>query len=224
MPGLAETAGPGWFCTWGAAGTVRLPQATVPFRASGAGEPLVFVHGMYANGDWWRNVAPAFAASHRCIVPELPFGGHRAPAAPDADLTPPGLARVVADFIEALGLRDVTLVAGDLGGAVCQIVVAHRAERVARLVLTPCDSHENFPPRLLEYQSVLARLPLAAALVRVAARLARVRALRPLPILYGYATRGPLDHDLIDSYLLPVARSAAIRRDVVKLLRGVSNR
>jgi pimeloyl-ACP methyl ester carboxylesterase len=185
---------------------------------------MVFVHGMYANGNWWRNVAPAFTGSHRCIVPELPFGGHRVPAAAGADLTAAGLARIVAGFLEALDLHEVTLVAGDLGGAVCQVVAAHHPDRLARLVLTPCDSYENFPPALLNYQCVAARLPAARTIVGLSARLARVRALRRLPVLYGHATKGPLDHELIDSYLEPLVTSAAIRRDAVKILRGVSNR
>ena len=222
--GMTPAAGPDWFSTWGTPGTVDLREATVPFRASGGGEPIVFVHGMYANGNWWRRIAPAFTGSHRCIVPELPFGGHRQPAAPEADLTPAGLARIVARFLEALDLHDVTLVPGDLGGAVCQLVVAHHPERLGRLVLTPCDSYENFPPALLNYQCLLARLPGAAAIVWLSAQLTRVRVLRRLPILYGYATKGPLDHALIDSYLRPLVDSPAIRRDVVKILRGVSNR
>lgn len=213
-----------WFSTWGTPDTVRLPEATIPFRESGTGDPIVFVHGMYANGNWWRRIAPRFEAAHRCLVPELPFGGHREPAAPDANLTPRGLARILAGFLEAQDLRDVTLVAGDLGGAIAQLVVAHHPQRVGHLVLTACDSYENFPPAVLNYQCVAARLPGARATVGLSARLAGVRALRRLPVLYGHATHGPLDHDLIDSYLRPLSESPAIRRDVVKILRGVSNR
>ena len=41
----------------------------------------------------------------------------------DADLSPPGVAKLIADFIEALDLDDVTLVGNDTGGALCQLVV-----------------------------------------------------------------------------------------------------
>ena len=51
MRALDDTAGADWFSTWGTPGTVRVRGATVPFRTSGAGPPLVFVHGMYANGN-----------------------------------------------------------------------------------------------------------------------------------------------------------------------------
>ena len=42
---------------------------------------------------------------------------------PDADLSPRGVARVVASFLEALDLRDVVLVGNDTGGAVCQLLL-----------------------------------------------------------------------------------------------------
>ena len=52
----------------------------------------------------------------RCIVPTLPLGSHtRAGAATVAVLTPAGVADLVADLLERLELRDVTVVAGRHG-------------------------------------------------------------------------------------------------------------
>ena len=72
---------------------------------------------------------------------------------------PSGLARLIADFIEALGLDGVTLVANDTGGALCQLVVTRHPERIGRLVLTPCDAYENFLPPAFRYLQPLARIP-----------------------------------------------------------------
>ncbi len=42
---------------------------------------------------------------------------------PDADLTPSGIAALIADFLEALDLEDVTIVGNDSGGAMSQVLV-----------------------------------------------------------------------------------------------------
>ena len=61
---------------------------------------------------------------HRCIAPTLPLGAHRRPMRADADLSPRGQARLVAELLEALALEDVTLVGNDTGGLVVQLVAA----------------------------------------------------------------------------------------------------
>ena len=41
-----------------------------------------------------------------------------------ADLSAPGIARLIAEFMDRLELEDVTLVGNDTGGALCQLVAA----------------------------------------------------------------------------------------------------
>src|SRR5262249_60524644 len=84
----------------------------------------------------------------RCVVPELPFGAHPAPLRPDADLTTAGVGRLVADFLAALDLRDVTLVGNDSGAAIAQVVAARHPERLGGLVLATGDAFANYPPKM----------------------------------------------------------------------------
>ena len=84
---------------------VKLPQGTIHYRESGEGPPVVFVHGLLVDGRLWRKVTPLLDDRFRCIVPDLPLGSHAAPMNPDADLSPPGLARMLAGFLEALESR-----------------------------------------------------------------------------------------------------------------------
>ena len=72
----------------------------------------------------------------RCITPDLPWGSHSIPLEPDADLSLPGMARITANFLEALDLDNVAIVANDTGGAVAQALVGRHPDRIARLVLT----------------------------------------------------------------------------------------
>jgi pimeloyl-ACP methyl ester carboxylesterase len=100
----------------------QLPQGTIEYRERGTGEPIVFVHGALVNADLWRKVVPELAKDYRCIAPDLPLGSHRRALPPDADLSPPAAAKLIADFIAALDLENVTLVGNDTGGALCQLV------------------------------------------------------------------------------------------------------
>ena len=140
---------------------VTLEQGTIAYRETGPGDApaIVFVHGAFVDGTLWRKVVPRLEGSYRCVVPDLPLGSHRTPMNPGADLSPPGLAKLIADFIEALDLDDVTLVGNDTGGAICQLVVTRHPERIGRLVLTPCDAYENFLPPAFRYLQSLARVP-----------------------------------------------------------------
>src|SRR5829696_6137946 len=113
---------------------VRLEQGVIRYREVGSGPVLLFAHGVLANGTLWRDVVAALSGCFRCIVPDLPLGGHSVPMRPDADLTPRGVARIVVDLMEALDLSDVTLVGNDTGGAICQVVISEHPERVWRLV------------------------------------------------------------------------------------------
>jgi hypothetical protein len=97
---------------------VEIPAGAISYRACGNGSPIVFVHGVGVNGDLWRRVVPRLAGGHCCITPDLPWGSHSLPLKPDADLSLPGMARITADFLEALDLDNVAIVANDTGGAV----------------------------------------------------------------------------------------------------------
>jgi hypothetical protein len=97
---------------------IKVPAGTIRYREAGTGPAIVFVHGYLVDGRLWDGVAEALADRFHVVVPDLPFGAHKVPTAPDAALDPPGMATIVDDFIAALGLDDVALVGNDAGGAV----------------------------------------------------------------------------------------------------------
>jgi pimeloyl-ACP methyl ester carboxylesterase len=205
----------------GEARTVDLPAGTVAYRERGEGPPLVFVHGVGVNGDLWRHVAPPLARDHRCIVPDLPFGAHTHPLRAHADLSLPGLARIVADLLAALDLHDATIVGNDTGGAVAQWLVGHHAERVGRLVLTSCDAFHKFPPTPQRYLEVAAR---SRALMSVVAWSVRFQAVQRLPTAYGWVSRAPIEPAIMRSFTDPVRTIPGVRRDLQRLLQAVSTR
>jgi pimeloyl-ACP methyl ester carboxylesterase len=80
---------------------VTLDQGTIRYRERGSGQPIVFVHGLLVNGDLWRKVVPGLARDFRCITPDWPLGSHELPMKPDADLSPPALAKLIAERLAA---------------------------------------------------------------------------------------------------------------------------
>ena len=139
---------------------VELPSGTIRYREAGQGKPVVFVHGYLVDGRLWDGVVDRLSDSCRCIAPDWPIGAQQVAMKPHADLTPYGVAATIAAFLEALDLRDVTIVGNDSGGAMSQVLVTRHPERIGRLVLTNCDTHENFPPGIFKTMPPIAALPI----------------------------------------------------------------
>lgn len=198
-----------------------IPAGRISYREIGDGPPIVFVHGVAVNGDLWRRVAPRLATRYRCITPDLPWGAHSLPLKPDADLSLPGMARMTADFLEALDLNGVTIVANDTGGAVAQALVGRHPERISRLVLTSCDAFEKFPPTPQKYLEVMARSRL---LTWIVAYTAKFKPVQRLPTAYGFVTSRPMPADVMRSYTGPVRLNAGVRHDFRRMLRAVDTK
>jgi pimeloyl-ACP methyl ester carboxylesterase len=206
----------------GAARWLELPQGVIAYRERGAGPPVLFVHGLLVNADLWRGVAPLVAdAGYRCLAPDWPLGSHSRPMNRHADLSPAGLGRLIADFLGALDLHGVTIVANDTGAALVQVLMARHPERIGRVVLTSGDALECFFPPMFAFLPMLARLPGWTWLL---AQALRPRLLHRLPMTYGRLSVRPIPAQVMDSYLQPSRHDAGIRRDLRRVLRGVHRR
>ncbi|WP_414937516.1 alpha/beta fold hydrolase [Amycolatopsis sp. cmx-11-51] len=199
---------------------VDLAGARIRYRDRGEGPPVVFVHGLLTNGLLWRKVVPSVAeAGFRCLTPDWPLGSHEIPV-PGADLSPPGVAALIARFLDELDLTDVTVVANDTGGALTQLLMTTSPERVGRVVLTPSDCFERFLPPMFAALSPLARIP--------GGTWTAIQALRwrwPLKATdFLWLAKRPVPDHILDAYLLPSRRSTEIRDDLRRFMAGISNR
>ena len=200
---------------------LRVDGGVIRYREVGTGPAVVFVHGILANGTLWREVVARLSGRFRCIVPDLPLGGHSLPMLPEADMSPPGMARMVAELMERLDLRDVTLVCNDTGGAICQVVISNHPERIGRLVLTNCDAYESFFPPLLQPIQYGARL-FGTRFVDLLAWVLRARfAQRALFKIVAVRT---IDEATLDAYAGRLMWDAHVRRDLARFLASVSKR
>ena len=205
----------------GIARELDLPQGRLRCFDAGSGPPIVFAHGLLVNANLWRKVVTRLSPEFRCIALDLPLGSHTLPMPDAADLTPPGLADLITEALEALALDAVTLVGNDTGGALCQIVVTRRPTRVARLVLTSCDYRDNFPPWMFRYFKPASVIPGAMRLLMLPMRF---RAPRRLPFAYGWLVTQPIDREAEDSYLLPAMTAPGVARDLKRVIRCIDTR
>jgi pimeloyl-ACP methyl ester carboxylesterase len=197
--------------------TIDLPHGTLHYQQAGSGAPIVFLHGYLMGANLWTPVVQLLDGEFRCISPELPFGAHPTPMAPDADLTTAGVGRLVADFLQALDLCEVILVGNDSGGAIAQVVAARHPQRLGGLVLASCDAFDNHPPKLFRPLITAARI---GALTPLLATL-KVRPVRSLPSAYGWLTHRPPPHALIDGWVANYLADRGVRRDTRRLIAAL---
>ncbi|HEY6731469.1 MAG TPA: alpha/beta hydrolase [Solirubrobacterales bacterium] len=185
--------------------------------SGGDGRPIIFIGGLPHDERLWDGVIAELAPQFRCLTPVLPLGAQRKALRPDADLSLPGLGRIVTEFLERLDLRDAVVCFNDWGGA--QTMVSHGGvDRVGAFVLVSCETDNNYPPGLAGRIAALsAFMPGGFGVMRFALSSST---LRKLPFTYGRMSKRGVPDELMHQWLQPLKR-AEIRRDVRKYVRDV---
>ncbi len=190
---------------------VTLSTGTIQYENSGPsdGRPLVFIHGYSMGASLWRGLTDRLGGrGFNCLAPTWPLGAHTEPMRPEAELTMEGVATMVGELLDLLGLEDVVLVGNDTGGAIAQIVATRGSRRLGALVLTSCDAFEHFPPPILKPFIAAAKFPLAftAAAQPLRTKFGRQRA-------FGALAHADIDQ-LVAQWLTPALTDHRIREDL----------
>ena len=123
---------------------IPLKAGRVAYYEEGTGSPVLLLHGCPFSSHIWRGVIPRLSPTFRCLAPDL-LGLGDTETLPGADWSLPAQARMVVEFLDALGLDRVDLVGHDHGGAVAQILAAEHPGRIGRLVLADVEAFDNWP-------------------------------------------------------------------------------
>jgi pimeloyl-ACP methyl ester carboxylesterase len=109
------------------------------YEKTGDGPPLVLMHTIRTQLEYFRSLAPVLAKSYTVYAIDLPGHGH-SPIDPLARLDEPYFRQGVIGFIEKLNLTDVTLAGESIGGALALTVAAAIPQRVKRVfAINPYD-------------------------------------------------------------------------------------
>ena len=108
---------------------IALLETEISYVDTGAGEPVVFLHGNPTSSYLWRNVIPHVEGVGRCLAPDL-VGMGDSGAAPDGSYRLVDHTQYLDAWFEALGLTNVTLVVHDWGSALGFYWAYRHPERV----------------------------------------------------------------------------------------------
>ncbi len=129
--------------------SARAQPAPIPtplfFSQSGAGTPLLLIHGLMASGEMYQPVLPALATHYRVIVPDL--RGHGRSGALPGPYRVEQLARDLAQLLDDLQVDTADVVGASQGGAVAQQFAYDYPERVRGLVLACTFAHNMLSRR-----------------------------------------------------------------------------
>ena len=115
------------------------------FHQSGAGTPLLLIHGLMATGEMYEPALPALAARYHVILPDL--RGHGRSGALPGPYTVQQLARDLAQLLDDLQIDAAHVMGYSQGGAVAQQFAHDYPGRVHSLLLACTYAYNMLSPR-----------------------------------------------------------------------------
>lgn len=115
---------------------VRCGDVTLSVHRSGAGAPLILLHGYPQNHHCWEKIAPSLAAHFDVIIPDLRGYGDSDAPADDANHTvysKQSMALDIAGLLDALGIDRAHVLGHDRGGRVAYRFALDHPTRLRKL-------------------------------------------------------------------------------------------
>jgi len=106
---------------------------TIRYLKTGSGDPLILLHTIRTQLDYFAEVIPELAKHHTVYAIDLPGHGYSS-IDKHASYNEPYFRSAVIEFIEKLDLNQVTLVGESIGGVLALTVASQLPSRVKRVV------------------------------------------------------------------------------------------
>jgi pimeloyl-ACP methyl ester carboxylesterase len=108
-------------------------NTTLRYLKTGQGDPLVLLHTIRTQLDYFQYVIPALAKNHTVYALDLPGHGYSS-IDTNASYDEPYLRKAVISFIEKQDLKRVTLIGESIGGVLALTVASTQPERISKVV------------------------------------------------------------------------------------------
>lgn len=111
----------------------NIRSANLFFEISGAGEPLLFLHGLGSSSLDWEYQVPFFAKKFKVIT--LDFRGFGKSDKPSSGYSIPEFAQDVIEFLNFQKIEKVTLIGVSMGGMVALECAAEFPDKIKSIVV-----------------------------------------------------------------------------------------
>jgi pimeloyl-ACP methyl ester carboxylesterase len=192
----------------------------IAYREAGSGPVAIFVHGVLVNGHLWDRLIERLADVRCCIAVDILAHGATSARA-DQDLSFDAQAGMLAAFCLAMKFDRVDVIANDSGGGIAQIFAARHPELIRSLVLTNCDTHDNWPPKQAE---PLHRLAIEGGLGAIGQRMLEDVAFARAGFAAGFEHPDQLSPEDFRTWLEPLFNSPASARNLERFIISFDNK
>ncbi|MBS0450030.1 MAG: alpha/beta hydrolase [Proteobacteria bacterium] len=185
------------------------------------GPVALFVHGVIVNSHLWRHQLAALAGLRRCIAIDL-MGHGDTIIDPQQPVSFEAQADMLREFIGALGIDQIDLVANDSGTGVAQIFAARYPECLRTLTLTNGDVQDNWPPvNFAGFLDMVKAGGLPQTLQRMLDDKSFFRG--PDAMEGAYENSATVGDDTIEAYIRPHLASPERTNDLVRFILAFDN-
>lgn len=120
------------------------------YRINGNGpHPILFIHGAACNSSLWKFQLNSFRRKWKVIAIDLMGHGNSAISIPSSEISIKKYADFIDKFLEALNIKDATLIGHSMGGAISIQFCLEHPEKVLSLGLINTGAKLGANPQLL---------------------------------------------------------------------------
>ncbi len=126
--------------------TIKVDGLDIFYREAGQkGAPtILLLHGFPTSSHMFRNLIPALSDKFHVVAPDYPgFGNSSMPTVDKFEYTFDNLAKVMEEFIQALGLKKYSLYVMDYGAPIGFRIAVKHPERVQALIVQNGNAYEE---------------------------------------------------------------------------------
>jgi pimeloyl-ACP methyl ester carboxylesterase len=166
----------------------------IAFLEQGQGTPVLLLHGIPTNSRMWRAIIPKLAEKHRVIAPDLlNYGQSEKPKTADVSIN--AQSRIIAQFMNSVGIPRADVAAHDIGGGVAQLLAVNYPEKIANLALIDSVCFDSWP--IPEFEPL--QKPEAESQMNLDEFISMMRNFMP----NGVENKSVMTQELIDLYINP---------------------